>query len=74
MIELICKFKCGNHKLPVVKGRYNNINLEDRSCPLYNTGDIGDEIHYLFRYSLYTSSGNQYITRYCRTNIKVKEN
>ena len=44
----ICMFKCANHKLPVVTGRYGNIALEHRLCTLCDKNDIGDEIHYLF--------------------------
>ena len=47
--NIIRKFKCGNHILPVLKGRYNNINLEDILCPSCSDGDPGDEIHYLFK-------------------------
>ena len=45
---IICMFKCVNHKLPVVTGRYGNIALEHRLYTLCDKNDIGDEIHYLF--------------------------
>ncbi len=43
------KFRCVNHRLPVVTGRYLNINSTDRICNLCPIDDIGDEFHYLFR-------------------------
>ena len=42
-----CKFRTGNTRLPIVQGRYNNIEREDRICTLCNSG-IGDEFHYIF--------------------------
>ena len=45
----LCKFKCGNHKLPIIRGRYNDINIDDRKCELCQQNEIGDEFHYLFK-------------------------
>ena len=44
----LCRFRCSNHHLPVVAGRYNNIEREQRKCALCNHDEIGDEFHYLF--------------------------
>ena len=30
----LCKFRCGNHRLPVVTGRYYNIDRKSRVCTL----------------------------------------
>ena len=43
-----CRFRCGNHKLPVVVGRYNNIERCNRVCSLCNLNTIGDEYHYIY--------------------------
>ena len=33
-MHAICKFKCTNHKLPIVIGRYTDVALDDRLCTL----------------------------------------
>ena len=32
----LTKFRCGNHRLPVVTGRFNGINRSDRYCTTCN--------------------------------------
>ena len=43
-----CKFRAGNHKLPIITGRHTNIARENRICPKCNGNFIGDEFHLLF--------------------------
>ena len=43
----LCRFRCGNHKLPIVTGRYNKIDRQERKCKLCSSGDLGDEYHYI---------------------------
>ena len=42
------RFRCGNHKLPDVAGRYNNIERCNRVCSLCNLNTVGDEYHYIY--------------------------
>ena len=44
----ICKFRCSNAKLAIVKGRYNNISRNLRFCHLCDENKMGDEYHILF--------------------------
>ena len=44
----LTKFRCCNNKLPVVTGRYLNIEYNNRLCTLCNQGFLGDESHYIF--------------------------
>ena len=44
----IFKFRTSNHHLQIEIGRWNNILVQDRICPLCNINDIGDKFHYLF--------------------------
>ena len=48
----ILKFKCANHRMPIVSGRHNGIPIDERKCNLCDLNDhfnkIGDEFHYLF--------------------------
>ena len=40
----LCKFRSGCSKIPIVTGRYQDIDRENRICTLCNE-DIGDEYH-----------------------------
>ena len=42
----LCRFRCGNHKLPITTGRYNQTEKSKRICPLCNSNKIGEEFHY----------------------------
>lgn len=61
-----CKFRCGNHKLPIVTGRYQGIAKEDRLCSLCNSHQLGDEFHYLFECSSLYDKRQMYIKPYYR--------
>ena len=37
------KFELGNSKLPIERGRYNNVPREQRYCELCNFNIIGDD-------------------------------
>ena len=57
----LCKFRCLNHWLPVVAGRYKNITRTKRKCDLCLTGDVGDEFHYIFICSYFTAERTNFI-------------
>lgn len=42
------KFRLSNHKLPIHSQRFLDIPRGERVCDLCESGDIGDEFHYLF--------------------------
>ena len=46
------RFRTLNHRLPVQTGRWNNIPRDERLCNKCDTGDIGDEFHYVTLMSL----------------------
>ena len=46
-----CHFRTVNHILPIEYGRWNNIQRENRVCSLCNLQDLGDEFHYLLKWS-----------------------
>ena len=45
----LSKFRTGNNKLPVITGRYNQIDREERLCNKCNDGLVGDEYHVLLQ-------------------------
>ena len=44
----LCKFRTGNHRLPVTESRYSN-SVVNITCNLCNSGEICDEFHVLFK-------------------------
>ena len=66
-VYILCKFKCANHHLPIVKGRYTDTPVHERTCPLCTINDIGDEFHYLFNCTFFMAQRVKYIMRYYYT-------
>ena len=66
----ICKFKCANHRMPIVEGRYANVDVDNRTCNLCNLNpkEIGDEFHYLFNCPFFREDRVRYIKRFFYTN------
>ena len=44
----LCKFRTGNHRLPVTASRYSN-SVVNTTCNLCNSGETCDEFHVLFK-------------------------
>ena len=45
---VLCKFRTGNHFLPVETGRCEGIDISERTCALCeNVNEIADEYHYI---------------------------
>ena len=67
----MCKFKCANHRMPIVSGRHNGIPVDDRKCNLCDLNDhfnkIGDEFHYLFNCPFFREDRIRYLKRYFYT-------
>ena len=72
----ILRFRTANHKLPVEKGRWENIPYEDRKCQACDKNEIGDEFHYLFTCPAFSNERTHLIKPYYynRPNIlKLKQ-
>ena len=44
----VLKLRFSNHKLPIHSQRFLNIPRDERVCEICETGELGDEFHYLF--------------------------
>ena len=66
-VYALSKFKCVNHHLPNVTGRYLDIPYAERLCTLCQVYDIGDEFHYLFICENFATERSRYINRYYYT-------
>ena len=62
----ICKFRTTNHKLPIVTGRFNNVERAHRLCNLCDEMELGDEFHYLFNCTHFINERALYIKPYYR--------
>ena len=69
-LNLLIKFRTRNHKLPIEKGKYQNVLFNERLCTLCNT-DIGDEYHYLLVCKNLTSIRKQYLKAHYQKNPNV---
>ena len=63
----LAKFRCLNNRLPVVSGRYNGTERQNRLCTFCNLGRIGDEFHYLFECPIVETSRKKFIKSYYRS-------
>ena len=60
----ISKFRCENHRLPIVTGRYQNVERSNRICNLCQSRLIGDEFHYLFVCPAFSTDRKLYLDTY----------
>lgn len=59
----LCKFRTGNHRLPITTGRYNSTNIQERICHLCDLNEIGDEQHYIFKCKHFITERVTYISQ-----------
>lgn len=72
----LCKFRCANHKLPVVTGRFLNITFNERICHYCSTEKLGDEFHYLFECNRFQKERKIFLKRFFTVNsnaIKMRQ-
>ena len=67
----MCKYRCGNHKLPMVIGRYNNVPRNERICKLCTNQNIGDEFHYVFECNFFANERKKYLDAKFRVRPNV---
>ena len=61
------KLKCVNNYMPIVAGRYSSTPVDDRLCTICQLNEIGDEFHYLFKCTFFSTQRARYIMRYYYT-------
>jgi hypothetical protein len=64
--KVLCRFRCGNHRLPITTGRYNNIDRINRTCTLCNSPEIADEFHYIFACQYFKNERNKLLPSHLR--------
>lgn len=56
----LCKIRLSAHNLEIEKGRHLSIPVNERICKICNSGDIEDELHFLFNCNKYSSARTDY--------------
>jgi hypothetical protein len=59
----LCKFRSGNHRLPVNTGRYHGLARQERICNLCPIQETGDEVHYLIRCTHFNRARDMYLDK-----------
>jgi len=67
----LTKFRCGNHRLPIVTGRYLGIDRKDRICKKCLGNKLGDEFHYIFECSFFESERKKFLKTHYRERPNV---
>ena len=49
--QRVLKFRLSNHRLPIQQRRYLGIPRDERICTVCDSGEVGDEFHYLLNCS-----------------------
>ena len=62
--EILCQFRCANHKLPVETGRWIKLDYHLRKCDMCDTAEVGDEFHVLLKCSALKDLQKTYIPNY----------
>ena len=58
------KYRCCNHKMPIEKGRFFNIPRNERLCRFCNSGQLGDEFHFMFQCVHFSTDRKKYLSNY----------
>lgn len=61
--KLICKLRLSSHCLTIETGRYNNVPLQRRLCPLC-TLDIEDEYHFILKCPYYCNLREKFLKKF----------
>lgn len=70
-MHLLCRFRCGSHRLPVETGRWRNTPRNERLCTLCESHDIGDEFHYIFECNFFNEERRKFLSNHFHTRVNV---
>jgi hypothetical protein len=59
-----CKFRTGNHRLPIETGRWHGIDHGNRLCNICTDAEIGDECHYILQCKSLSNERKLYLSHY----------
>ena len=67
----LIRFRLSNHNLPIETGRWKNVTIQNRICPLCNNFDIGDEFHYIFTCTFFKNERNRFLPSFCQSKPNI---
>ena len=70
-LKLLCKFRTGNHRLPIEIGRWQGIERHNRICTLCNSNEIGDEYHYILQCPSLNQERREFLGHFYMHRINV---
>ena len=74
--KILVKFRTANHQLAVETGRWHGKSISERLCTLCNSGQIGDEFHFILECKFLENLRKNYLCKYYYQNpniIKLNE-
>ena len=67
----LIQFRLTNHNLPIETGRWKNVTIQNRICPLCNNFDIGDEFHYICTCTFFKNERNRFLPSFCQSKPNI---
>ena len=67
----LIRFRLSNHNLPIETGRWENVTIQNRICPLCINVDIGDEFHYIFTCIRLKNERNRFLPSFCQSKPNI---
>ena len=67
----LTKFRVSNHKLPIERGRYENLERSERKCNVCHV--LGDKFHFLFQYSIFNDERRLLLQKYYWSNLSAEK-
>ena len=68
---VLCRFRTGNHKLPIETGRWEDIERTERLCNLCNNHNIGDEFIYVLECPALIEDRRNYLGQYYCSHYNI---
>ena len=65
------RFRCGNSKIPIVIGRINKKPVDECLCVLCDSGDVGDEYHYIMKCKFFERERKNLLPSYYFRNPNI---
>ena len=69
--KIFVKFRTANHQLPVETGRWHGKSISERLCTLCNSGQIGDEFHFILECKSLENLRKNYLCKYYYQNPNI---
>ena len=68
---LLARFRTTNNRLPIERGRWENVERAQRICTLCNYNAIGDEFHYLFECEAFKERRKVFLPRFYLRHVNT---